>query len=103
VPPCNWLLTSLPFKDFLASDHLRILAIPNLEPCVCRLEWRGKRQASHRFEGHLTSHFCFRVQILTPYIAHYFWATTTAGLAMALLASSFSTRVIGNSRPLLSP
>jgi hypothetical protein len=27
---------SLPFKDFLASDHLRILAIPNLEPCGLR-------------------------------------------------------------------
>jgi hypothetical protein len=27
----------------------------------------------------------------------------TTGLALALLASSFSTRVIGNSRPLFSP
>jgi hypothetical protein len=34
---------------------------------------------------------------------NYFWATTTAGLAMALVASSFSTRVIGNWRPLFSP
>ena len=33
MPPRNWLLMSLPFKEFLASDHLRILAIPNLEPC----------------------------------------------------------------------
>jgi hypothetical protein len=33
----------------------------------------------------------------------YFWATMTTGLRVALLASSFSTRVVGSSRPLSSP
>jgi hypothetical protein len=70
-----------------------------------RLAW--KTSGIPQVRGTPDVNFAY-VQILTPDISHrtslnYFWAKTTAGLAMALLASSFSTRVIGNWRPLFSP
>jgi hypothetical protein len=101
-----WFQTSLPrpykkASKLFGENCLDSSAAVVRDGVPARLAW--KTSGIPQVRGTPDVNFAYGCRSSHRTSLNYFWATTTAGLAMALVASSFSTRVIGNWRPLFSP